>query len=719
MAKTEKLLFITIFALMVIALISPSLQGIARAESTNVLPPITKYVKELPTLDPSPGHPAVVLPGGTFSVTFKTSVSVSQGYISTVVLEDNKLVELKYTVTVSGSGSKYTVKLPSDVKPALYDLVLQGGGKEYFIPRSVWVISGPFEILTFVHMSDLHFGTGHPNETIGQYRRFAGEILAQLLHPNIVINTGDEADTQALTQYQESRAFRYAFLYPLPVFLNPGNHDYPNGNFIKYYGQTTWYRIIGQNILLVALNTRGEDGYPSWNELKWLTQILEKYKDIPIKIIQFHHPVFYYQGQITTTWNTTSPILGDPHKYKQSAISYYWGTNLTAARYFLKLCEEYHVNIVLAGHIHRDQYVEYHSTWTGWTTYFITTTTLAHGTGRYQGLQYVRVQVKPFNLTFPYAPPTFVGFKNVSRYQVYNSIPVTLPKITPNWNYKVQDDQYYYGFYHYAPHAYIMGFENYLPELHLDRTILLALPWAGDTAGLKVLESQGNASASIVTYKVINGRLYVALHIKLEPKSKLVFALYNAPDNTPPLVKLGLMIPSTPTLGRANTIFFTIKDEGWGVKNVKATITVNGKTEPLKLAPYSRGTYQASITLSGTKPLPADIKITVSDWAGNTKTYDFKLTFYPPGYKPTTTTTTTTTSATTTTTTTTATTTTTTTTTTTVPPQTTTTITPSATSPTTTSTATPPSGGVPAEIIASIVIIIVAIIIAVVIVKKK
>lgn len=667
------------------------------------LPDIDEYIEPIPTDNIGPGKPAVVFPGDSFQVVFKLGLglSITTGYIYMVYLDSpDKLQVANYTVTVSGGNGEYTIQVPSDVMPGLYDLVLLGDNK-YYVPRSVWVIESIADVLKVVHMTDFHYGTGHPTEEIGSNRRFAGLLLAQVLSPDMVINTGDEADTVATMQYMESMAFRYSFLYPIPMFLNPGNHDYPNQNYETFYGSTTWYRLIGDKILLIAVNTK-EIGYMSWDQLVWLENLLNEYKDVPIKIIQMHHPVFWHQGYINTSHD--SLLISDPQKYSESVLSYYWGGNASATRYFLRLVEDYNISIVFAGHIHRDQYNIYYSNRTSTTTYFITTTTLAHGTGMYQGLQYMEINLSNLNVTFPYAPPWFIGFKNQSPTLVYNSIPVTKPTLSPNWNATVCDNIYYYGEYLKAKAAYIFTLYNVMPTLNIDKTAILNFPWRGDVIGLKTLSSSGGASVEIVDKLLLGNRMFIALHIKLPFNSTIKFAIYCVEDTCPPEIEFKMSIPSPPTLGRPTMLFFDITDDAWGVKNVSAKTIVNGQEFKVMIQKYSRDTYRIDIRFTGDKPRTIPFIITAYDYAENKAVKAINITFYPPGYTPSTTTTTTTTSPTITT----------------QPSITTTTTTTTTTSSTTTTTTTTTAQpeGLSASSIIAIIVVIIAVGIIIRLIKK-
>lgn len=707
MIMMRKTVILILLVLVILAPIRITTPETVHAVSTTSfeLPGIDEYVEPIPTDNIGPGKPAVVFPGGSFQAVFKSGLgsSITTGYIYMVYLDSSdKLQVANYTVSVSGGDGEYTIQVPEDVMPGLYDLVLLGDNK-YYVPRSVWVIESITDVLKVVHMTDFHYGTGHPTEEIGRNRRFAGLLLAQILSPDMVINTGDEADTVATKQYMEARAFYYSFLYPIPMFLNPGNHDYPNQNFENFYGSTTWYKLIGDKILLIAVNTR-EIGYMSWDELVWLENLLNEYKDVPIKIIQMHHPVFWHQGYINTSYD--SQLISDPKKYSESILSYYWGGNVSAARYFLKLVEDYNLSMVFAGHIHRDQYNIYHSNRTDTTTYFITTTTLAHGTGMYQGFQYMEINLNNLNITFPYAPPWFIGFKNQSPTLVYNSISVTKPTLSPNWNATVCDNMYYYGEYLKSRVAYIFTLYNVMPTLNIDKTVIVNFPWKGEAVGLKILTSRGGASVEIVDKLLLGGRMFIALHIKLPFNSTIRYAIYNVEDTQPPKIEFKMSIPSPPTLGRTTMLFFEITDDAWGVKNVSAKTIINGQEFNVLIQKYSGDTYRIDIKFTGDEPRTIPFIITAYDYADNKAVKTINITFYPPGYTPTTTTTTTATNTTTTTTTAT---------------PTTTTTQPTTTNTTTTATATITTQpeALSASSIIAIIVIIIATGIIIWLIKKK
>ena len=623
-------------------------QTTTHAEATATIPPLSQTGIPNPFLNIGPGLPAIVKPGDAFTVILKSTKhgGVKSASLVKVKLSNGKLVKVEAQATVEKiNESAYKIVVPSTIEDGLYDLIVTyNDGSHGISIRSVWVISSPAslpKIIRFMHISDLHFGAGTPSPTIGQYRRFTGFLFSQLANVTVILDTGDEADTQASTQYINSLAYRYAFAYPVPEVLNPGNHDYPNSNFVRYYEQTHGYIVLGDKILIVYINTDGENGYPSWSDLVFLKNTLSEYKNVPYKIIMMHHPVFYYQGSITTSSTANTTLLGDPHKYHNSVLSYYWGGNLTATRYFLGLVEDYNVTMVLAGHIHRDQYVVYHSTRTGTTTYFQTTTTLAHGTGTYQGLQVFDFNTETGNFTYPLAPPWFIGYENASRTKVYNAIPVTMPQYTDHWIKNKFDDTYIFGEIHEGEDAIILQLYNNLPYFKTSKTIVLALPWPKDyKVHLQVLNTTGGAGASLIDQLRVPelNRTFIALHITLPAKSSLSIALYTIEDTQPPSIQLKAVLPRTPKVNMTTKAYIQVEDQGWGVSTVKAYAKVsNGKLAGFHLEKYGENTYLATFKVISKTQATLQITITAKDYAGHTT--EKTLTINLAGPKPTTTTT--------------------------------------------------------------------------------
>jgi 3',5'-cyclic AMP phosphodiesterase CpdA len=623
--------YLAIFSLIIVLAVA-----FAPAFSQPNLPGILSLAQQNPATNIGLGKPAIVQPGGTVQVKLQQNVQV--GTVSTVymytVVYDSGLKIRNYTVTVTGSGNTLTLSIPPSVEPGLYDLVVKGS-TTLRLPRSVWVYKTLPSKLKIVHFSDQHYGAGQPDVITGDMNRLAGYLVASLLGPDIIIDTGDIADTASADQYAQAVSFEYAFLYSYPILAVPGNHDHPPDSFTKYYGDTTWYRVIGGKLLIIGLFSP-EQGYPPMEQLQWASQVLEANKDVPIKIILVHHPVFYYQGELKTRYDDQNVIAPyDPKKNPNSPVSSYWSANMDAVRYFLKMIEDYKVNYVLSGHVHRDLFTKYTSTRTGSTTYFITITTLGMGSAIYDGLDFYTLDLTTGNLDFPFKPPTFIGFNNDSRKLAQNTIPVGI--YPPRNNLGVSNQVFTPTYYLQAGEAYVFSVENDLSYLDLENTVVWCLPWTGDF-NIKVLNALNGASIQVLDKMYLDGKLYIALHVKLPYKGRLEFALYKAPDNQPPTIKVKMLNPAQPASGATVNVFVEVADSGWGVKNFTASYVLAGKEYKLTPELYSPNTLTSPVTSFIYKlTIPPienvdsiTIKMVAFDNAGNQATSEYKLAYQTP-----------------------------------------------------------------------------------------
>ncbi|MGC9146562.1 MAG: metallophosphoesterase family protein [Infirmifilum sp.] len=616
--KTTLVLLALMLSYSLIAASQPSLPGIPSLSRVSVSP------------DLGMGKPAIVLPGKSFS--FKLAGTQDQpktGYIWSVFLNGEKLVVANYTVTVSYSSGVVTVTIPGDVKPGLYDLVLVGQSKTE-IPRSVWVYDTSKTTLKIVHVSDQHYGAGQPDVIVGDMNRLAGYVMSGLLGPDFIIDTGDIADTASEQQYRWAYSYELAFLYSYPILAIPGNHDTPPDAWLVYFGSTTWYRVIADKLLIIGLYSY-EQGYPTLEQLRWAEGLLKQYSQIPVKVILVHHPVFYYQGELKTTYDDAKVIAPyDPEKNPNSPIYSSWSGNMNITRYFLKIVEENGVNYVLSGHVHRDLFVKYTSTRTGKTTYFLTITTLGMGSAIYDGLDFYLLDLKSGLIDFPVKPPTFIGFANDSSKLAQNSIPVGI--YPPRNDLGVSNQVFTPTSLYQWPHAYVLTLENKLNYLNLENTMVWCLPWNGDFSA-KVIESTGGSLFSVTDKLVIGDKLFLAVRIKLPYQSKLVVALNNAPDTTPPTINLKMLIPEKPVPGASFQAYISAGDEEWGVANFTAKLVVGNNEYALSPQLYTPGTILdplKSLTFKLQGKIPenageAKLVVKVIDYAGHETTKEFTL----------------------------------------------------------------------------------------------
>jgi DNA repair exonuclease SbcCD nuclease subunit len=256
--------------------------------------------------------------------------------------------------------------IPIETPEELYNLtvIVEKNGEflKSSTPRSVSVYNEIGDDFTIVHIADFHVGdfrglTVNIEETIGfkSLKRCIKEI--NLIHPDLVLISGDLVYGQ-LYPFEYSIEYKKCYeliqLFDVPTFLVPGNHDGYNrfredGLKIwqKYFGPLYYsfdfgnYHFIGVNSFIV-LNWGGSI---QEDQLNWIKNDLNN-NDANLTFMFLHH---------NPLWDTKSDsLLRMGYKNREK---------------FLTLIDEQNVDMVLAGHIHKDT-VNNESG-----TIFITTTT--------------------------------------------------------------------------------------------------------------------------------------------------------------------------------------------------------------------------------------------------------------------------------------------------------------------------------------------------------
>lgn len=155
---------------------------------------------------------------------------------------------------------------------------------------------------TLFHMSDIHFGVEDP----AAVEWFANAVRREL--PAAVICTGDL--TQRATHVQFAEAASFFRSLPVPVTLEPGNHDMPYYNlwerftqpFARYGALTDVVRrpLEFDDLVLVPLKTTvriqprfpWSDGFVTRDALARTVSRLGELKDDPrFKLVTCHHPL--------------------------------------------------------------------------------------------------------------------------------------------------------------------------------------------------------------------------------------------------------------------------------------------------------------------------------------------------------------------------------------------------------------------------------------------
>ncbi len=532
-------------------------------------------------------------------------------------------------VLLSSGGGLYTYEVKASLPPGLYDLyITYKDGSKTFDPRSLWVIPGGLERVRVLHMSDLHFGAGDADYKLTAY------LLAQAFNATLIINTGDEADTADVHQYYQSLAYRYTFAYSVPEVLVPGNHDYPPGNFYKYYGNTTVICWRPLPWLLVTGGYTWEVGHFTEAQIRAIASCLQANSDARVKVLIMHHPVFYWQGAVKLP--PTYPFK-DPHKDPHSPLSYYWGApevlEKGLLRKLLELIVKYNVTVVLAGHIHRDQYVVYEPPGGG-VHYFITTTTSGHNKARpnYNGVQVIDFYPNG-TIKFPYAPPFFIGFKNASRATVYNSIPTD-----PHPQRAPSGYVYLHANIIVGPGAYTLMVTNKY-TYPLDSVVVLPLPALHVAQVLNSTTKKGS-SIEVLDYRNVTlptGAEYTFLAVKLHvaPQSNATLMIAAEPDKEPPKASLEYTIPSKPVAGEGLRVFIRVSDDSSGLLGQPAVSVVDdkGRTVKAQVLMYPASVPGDMFLYIPSTPSDASyllVKVRASDPAGHTGVSTIKIPLAAP-----------------------------------------------------------------------------------------
>lgn len=159
--------------------------------------------------------------------------------------------------------------------------------------------------MLIAQISDLHIR--RPGElayrrvdTAAHLQRCVAHIVALKPQPDIVVATGDLADSGLPEQY-EHLASMLAQL-PMPLYLIPGNHDergalraaFPQHHYLRHRDEFIQYTVPVGPLQLVALDTviPGEPGgLLCRNRLRWLEEQLTLHREKPV-VILMHHPPF-------------------------------------------------------------------------------------------------------------------------------------------------------------------------------------------------------------------------------------------------------------------------------------------------------------------------------------------------------------------------------------------------------------------------------------------
>ncbi|ALU12573.1 hypothetical protein EYM_05295 [Ignicoccus islandicus DSM 13165] len=482
--------------------------------------------------DPTWAVPAITDPNGHFTA------SITGKVLSAYLVNSDG----NYVLTVS-SQSQGSVEFGlTNVPEGLYDLVVETEEGTCYQPNAVWVTKELKEV-TLMHVTDTHIGV-FTDRPAREYLMASVIIANSDPNVNLVVNTGDIADTSMPYQYQINK--EVFSLLTKPLLVVPGNHDALGMRdfYSEIVGPRKWYREFDE-FLFLAVDS-GADGYISLDQAKWAYSILTTSK-AKNKVVMFHHPLFAYvydpkpHSFTANSWEELYDLLlSKPPNSRFPYIYTSWLQNEDALKTFIKGIYEGETTLTLSGHIHVDSYAEVKTTYGK--AYFITTTTQGGPVreGDYHGFRIIRVKdrhVEAYGFGKPWERNASYSLEGVYSH------------------YKFSDDVSAVTFKLVDPRL-----EKLLPQL------ILAVPSKGEGYGIY-------APGAIATWKECTpgGCTYYAKFPAPKLNQVYVMAVYKEDDAEAPVIKV--KTPTSISPYKPFQLRFEVTDSGWGVAEVKVKLS--------------------------------------------------------------------------------------------------------------------------------------------------
>ncbi|RLF20675.1 MAG: hypothetical protein DRZ82_01480 [Thermoprotei archaeon] len=519
---------------------------------------------------------------------------------------------------------KALFRIPGDVEPTIYDLILKfkSKGKLYEIvePRSVWVFDEWPKALKLLFCGD--------TKTPGGVQYFAEFVrTVNLLNPDLLIFDGDLVETPTIKSAWDL-FIKWFLRIRVPTYIVIGNHEYSGASadiYKRIMGYTNYSVIIG-DFLFIMLDT-GPEGWIPMDQLKWAERVLKENFNKGFKAMIFHHPFFGYKVKEERIGILTNISVEDFDKLVDQGLLYKsWYNHLDEARYLFKLILKYDVRMILTAHTHTDINTIVIDT-NGRKHYFITTAVVAYDI-REKDIRGFRYFLIFSNGSVDERTLCYDG-KSITDYPT--SIPIdTGEGILP---YKLGLIEYYY-----APsndgERYAVSFKavNELNQTFHDIYVEFILPGDRTFDEYKWIPEKPRC-----VVRKVNDKLYVRLiNITLPALSEVKYTVYAVEDKSPPRV---LNVTLADIIERGGIAWWiinvTVYDDGWGVDKVNVNATYADKTvDPVLIdlinASNGKVSYKVWFKLP---PEVSEIRVSVKvkDFASNDASISVNIT--KPGLK--------------------------------------------------------------------------------------
>ncbi len=223
-----------------------------------------------PFVRPSLGRPALVAPGGSFTVVLREPAPKAARFTLRASLWPEVSLPLKPSARGAG-GRTVTLSVPADAPRLVYDLLLHDARGTFEQPHAVAVCT-PGRPLRVVHISDLRIG-----ELTAPEPSAALQAEVNLLGPDLIVLTGDLVDAgceDPQATWQSLARWLRGFAAPLVVAI--GDHDDPQ-QFARWITPEPVALLpVGPHRVLVLRDHARNPLLRDPQQLRWVEHVLER-----------------------------------------------------------------------------------------------------------------------------------------------------------------------------------------------------------------------------------------------------------------------------------------------------------------------------------------------------------------------------------------------------------------------------------------------------------
>ncbi|ASJ03355.1 phosphoesterase [Thermococcus profundus] len=591
---------------------------------------------------PAPVVPAFTIPGGSFELYLKGSDITVSSIEAVSVLHGPYQLNILGTSPGENGMSVVKVGTPKDITPDTYFLLIKTNKGTLVLPNGLKVFKEWPKELKLAWTSDTHVTTGakvgyvcgdyfqsniyklekmcsNPIPLHSVVATYSAYLYWGMKGATLMINTGDEVDTSG-----DMVGYKVMFditkdtsAADIPVVGIKGNHDDPPTVYTQILGPKYFYVTVGK-FLIIGLDTGGDQGYPTMDQIEWMEKVLDEHKNYT-PIILYHHPYFFDPG-----WNYLGGVLKglDPQSdwdQIKGHLRRSWLTDENIAKRFLEDIVKYNVPLTMSGHIHHDMYWLYIDK-EGNKHYFLTLTS----TGAPDK------ETNP--ATHPGYSPTWYGSnlviitENGSVQMPYVNVDIQNDKVRSDFM-SVPVPQRFLAFRQVSQEGTVVKFVNELNE-SVSGPIVLPIP-----QGANVDPDATNITYTVVGERQIGDQYYVMLNATV-PQGVSQLVIDTEKDTAKPSLQIAYLQPSHPK-PNSNFIVYFMAQDNLGIRDLYAVV-YDEKGNPVKYGKVEKFPGEPSsgkpgdtfyiVQLPGLNEGKYKIEIVAEDFYGNKATTTKEIT---------------------------------------------------------------------------------------------